>query len=152
MQRESITVGGRTRTFRHVAPSRPDPEAPLLLALHGTSQQGATMRRFSGRTLDALAERIGADLVYLDGTHRAWNDARRIRTSRAQKEGVDDVGFVREVVRRFDRPAIAIGSSTGGQLIHRVLREEHGLRAGAAIVAAGLPVDADFTLVGTEPD
>ena len=92
MQRESITVGGRTRTFRHVAPSRLDPAAPLLLALHGTSQQGATMRRFSGRTLDALAERIGADLVYLDGTHRAWNDARRIRTSRAQKEGVDDVG------------------------------------------------------------
>ena len=152
MPRESIDIGGVRRTLLHVPPAALDPAAPLLVALHGTSQQGATLRRFSGRTLDALAHRIGADLVYLDGIGRAWNDARRIRTSRAQREDVDDVAFVRAVVARFGRPAIAVGYSNGGQLVHRLLREAPGLLAGAATIAAGLPVDGDFTLVGTPPD
>jgi polyhydroxybutyrate depolymerase len=110
------------------------------------------MRSFGGKTLDSLADRIGADLVYLDGYKRAWNDARRLPTSKAQKKNVDDVGFVRAVVEHFGRPTIAIGYSNGGQLLHRVLREEHGLLAGAAVISAGLPVDDDFTLVDTAPD
>lgn len=152
MPSESIDAGGRRRTYLHLVPSRPVEGAPLLVALHGTTQRGASMRRFSGRSLDALAERLGADLVYLDGHRRAWNDARRSPTSAAQRKRIDDVGFVRAVVERFDRPAIAIGYSNGGQLVHRLLREAPGLLTGAAVVAAGLPVDDDFTLVGVAPD
>lgn len=148
---ETITAGGRERSYLHVIPENPRSDAPLLLALHGTSQQGRTMRQFSGHTLDDLAARIGADLVYLDGFKRAWNDARRIRTSKAQKGNIDDVAFVAAVVEHFGRPTIAIGYSNGGQLLHRVLRERPGLFAGAAVVAAGLPVDDDFTLVGVAP-
>lgn len=152
MTHEKITVGGRQRTYELFAPSVRRADAPLLLALHGTTQKGLTMRKFSGRTLDALAERIGADLVYLNGYHRAWNDARKLKTSAAQKKNIDDVGFVEAVVARFGRPTIAIGYSNGGQLLHRVLRESHGLLAGAAVIAAGLPADDDFTLVGVDPD
>ena len=149
--REFIDVAGRRRSYVHVVPASPRPDAPLLVALHGTSQRGRTMQRFSGRTLDALAERIGADLVYLNGHGRAWNDARRQKISWAQKAGVDDVSFVSAVIDRFDRPAIAVGYSNGGQLLHRILRERPALLAGAVIIAAGLPVDDDFMLVGVEP-
>ncbi|RIX30457.1 alpha/beta hydrolase family esterase [Amnibacterium setariae] len=152
ISRETVVVGDRRRTLLRVRPSAPSPAAPLLLGLHGTGQTGAAFRRFGGRTLDALAERTGADLVLLDGHRRAWNDARRRRTSAAQRQDVDDVGFVRQVARAAGRPVLAIGYSNGGQLLHRVLREEHGLLAGAVLVAAGLPVDEDFTLVGVEPD
>ena len=152
MPRETITVGGRRRTLLHLVPSRPDPSAPLLVALHGSTQQAATMRRFSGRTLDALAERIGADLVFLNGHRRAWNDARIRATSAAQRQDVDDVGFVRAVVERFGRPVVVIGYSNGGQLVHRLLREAPGTVVGAAVIAAGLPVDEDFRLVGVAPD
>jgi len=152
MTRTAIAAGGRRRTYLHVPPARVDPIAPLLLALHGSTQTGATMRRFSGRTLDDLAARIGADLVYLDGYHRAWNDARRLATSAAQKKDVDDVAFVRAVIDRFERPAIAIGYSNGGQLVHKLLHGALGLLSGAVIVAAGLPVDDDFTLRDGTPD
>lgn len=146
-----IDVGGRRRSYIHVTPSAPDAGAPLLLALHGTSQRGRTMQRFSGRTLDALAERIGAELVYLNGHGRAWNDGRRQKTSRAQKADIDDVAFVSAVIDHFHRPTIAVGYSNGGQLLHRILRERPTLLVGAAIIAAGLPVDDDFLLVGVEP-
>ncbi|MCS3843748.1 PHB depolymerase family esterase [Microbacterium sp. AK031] len=149
--KEFIDAGGRRRSYIHVAPASPQPDAPLLIALHGTSQRGRTMQRFSGRTLDSLAERIGADLVYLNGYGRAWNDARKQKTSRAQKAGIDDVSFVSAVIDRFGRPAIAVGFSNGGQLVHRILRERPALLAGAAIIAAGLPVDDDFMLVGVRP-
>lgn len=148
---EFVNVAGRRRSYLHVTPTSPRSDAPLLLALHGTSQLGRTMQRFSGRTLDALAERIGADLVYLNGYGRAWNDARRQKLSKAQRADVDDVAFVSAVIGRFDRPAIAVGYSNGGQLLHRVLRERPTLLAGATIIAAGLPVDADFMFVGVEP-
>lgn len=146
-----IDVAGRRRSYLHIAPASPRSGAPLLLALHGSSQQGRTMRNFSGRTLDALAERIGADLVYLNGHGRAWNDARRQKLSRAQKADVDDVSFVSTVIDRFDRPTIAVGYSNGGQLLHRILREKPALLAGAVIIAAGLPIDDDFTLVDVDP-
>jgi polyhydroxybutyrate depolymerase len=152
MTHQKITVGDRIRSYEHIAPHAPQVGAPLLLALHGTTQKGRAMQAFGGKTLDALAARIGADLVYLDGHKRAWNDARRLKTSAAQKKNVDDVGFLRAVVEHFGRPTIAIGYSNGGQLLHRVLREEHGLLVGAATISAGLPVDDDFTLVGTAPD
>jgi polyhydroxybutyrate depolymerase len=152
MTPETIEAGGRRRTYLRVTPGSLRAEAPLLLALHGTSQRGRSMRAFSGRTLDALAERIGSELVYLDGYGRAWNDARLVRTSQAQKRNVDDVAFVTAVVERFARPTIAIGYSNGGQLLHRILRERRGLLDGAVLIAAGLPVDEDFSLVGVEPD
>lgn len=139
----SIQVGGIRRTYLHVSPSRPNPDAPLLLALHGTTQTGATMRRFSGRTLDALANTLGADLVYLDGYRRAWNDGRRARTSAAQRRNSDDLGFVEAVIARFDRPTIAIGYSNGGQLLHRFARESTTPLAGRVLIAAGLPIAAD---------
>lgn len=147
-----MSVGGVTRTLGLVEPSIPRAGAPLLLALHGRTQNARVMRRFSGGTLDALAERTGAPLVYLNGYRRAWNDGRRTLVSAAQKKNLDDVGFVRAVVERFDRPALTIGYSNGGQLVHRVLREAHGLLTGAVVIAAGLPADDDYTLAGVAAD
>jgi polyhydroxybutyrate depolymerase len=152
MTKQKIQVGDLVRTYLQVSPAAPKTSAPLLMALHGTSQRGKTLQRFSGRTLDALGDRVGAELAYLDGVGRAWNDAQRRHTSTAQKKNVDDVGFVEAVVERFDRPVVAVGYSNGGQLLHRLLREKPGLVAGAVFIGAGLPVDDDFTLVEVEPD
>lgn len=140
---DTVEIGGRRRRYLHLAPTTPNPDAPLLLALHGTTQKPGTMRRFSGRTFERLAESLGADLVYLEGYRRAWNDGRRIQTSAAQRENVDDIGFVEAVVRRFDRPTLAIGYSNGGQLLHRYVRESDVPLAGAMLIAAGLPVAED---------
>jgi polyhydroxybutyrate depolymerase len=152
MTREHIEVGGRRRTYLHRTPLFRRTEAPLVLALHGTTQQGARMRSFGGGTLDGFADAIGADTVYLDGWRRAWNDGRRSRYSPAQKHEVDDVSFVRAVVERYGRPTIAVGYSNGGQLIHRLLREAPGLFVGAATIASGMPVPEDFLLDGVDPD
>ncbi len=152
MKKMSMSVGGVTRTMELVEPSIPREDAPLVVALHGRTQNARVMRRFSGGALDALAELIGSPLVYLNGYRRAWNDGRRTLVSAAQKRNMDDVAFVRAVVERFGRPTIAIGYSNGGQLVHRVLREAHGLLAGAVVIAAGLPDDDDYSLAAIAPD
>ncbi|GAA1464256.1 hypothetical protein NE857_12160 [Nocardiopsis exhalans] len=152
MEKLTIQVGADRRSYRYIAPTEPKPGAPLLLALHGTTQTGAAMRRFSGRTLDALAGTVGADLVYLDGYRRAWNDGRITKTSAAQKKDIDDVAFIRAVIDLFDRPAVVIGYSNGGQMLHRFIRETRGHLSGAVFIAAGLPVSEDFALNDTAPD
>jgi polyhydroxybutyrate depolymerase len=59
-----LHVGDRTRTFALVAPESPRPQAPLVLAFHGSHQNGAKMRVMSG--FDALTA-AGAFVAYLDG-------------------------------------------------------------------------------------
>ncbi|WP_062516669.1 alpha/beta hydrolase family esterase [Demequina gelatinilytica] len=141
MKKHTIEAGGRRRTYHHVAPSSPRPGTPLIVALHGTGQQGPTMRRFSGRSLDRLAEKVGADLVYLDGYRRSWNDSPTRRSNGAGKADVDDAAFIAAVVEGFGRPALVVGFSNGGWMAQRFAREHSRLVSGLVVIAAGMQVD-----------
>ncbi|WP_353810431.1 alpha/beta hydrolase family esterase [Agromyces sp. SYSU T00194] len=151
MRTHKIEAGGRRRTYHHVAPSSPRADAPLIVALHGTGQQGPTMRRFSGRTLDLLAENLGADLVYLDGHRRSWNDSPTRRSNGAGRAGVDDVSYIAAVVERFDRPALVVGFSNGGWMAQRFAREHGALVSGLVVIAAGMQVDETVVPGAREP-
>lgn len=149
----SLQHDGRRRTYLEITPRHPRADAPLLIVLHGSGQTGAAHRRFSGRSFDALAERIGATLLYPDGYRRRWNDARRGLTTAAKRLDIDDVGFVEALVARHGsgRDVHAIGYSNGGQLVTRLLHERPGLLASATIIAAGRPADEDFLTFDTPP-
>jgi polyhydroxybutyrate depolymerase len=149
--RSTIAVAGRTRTLTVVG----EPEGPrdraLVLVLHGSKQDGEVHRRFTGGALDRLAAEGRAVVAYLDGYRGNWNDARAASRFPARTAGVDDVGFVREVVRLLarshgiDREAVvAVGYSNGGQMVLRLLHEPEQLLAGAVVVAATMPDRDDF--------
>lgn len=127
------------------------PGRALLLVLHGSKQDGATHRRFTGGMYDALAEDGRAVVAYLDGWKGNWNDARAESAFPARTEGVDDVAFVHAVVDRLvaewgvdPARAVAIGYSNGGQMVLRLLHETPDLLAGAAVVAATMPAPSSF--------
>jgi polyhydroxybutyrate depolymerase len=152
---ESIEVAGRHRTFTVVGArggsTDGPPGRPLLLVLHGSKQDGAAHRRFTGRMYDALAADGRVVVAYLDGHRGNWNDAREQSFFPARVEGVDDVGFVEAVVDRLsdewgvDRTrVVAVGYSNGGQMVMRLLHQVPGLLSGAAVVAATLPAPGSF--------
>lgn len=157
----TIDVDGRSRSFTLVEPEdgRPDGSRDLILVLHGSKQDGAGHRRFTGGAFDALAVRDGALVAYLDGYRGNWNDARRESRFPARVEGVDDVGFVRAVVdllvgtRHVDRRRVfAVGYSNGGQMVLRLAHEAPAVLAGAAVVAATLPDPGTLVLTAPDPD
>jgi polyhydroxybutyrate depolymerase len=145
--------GGRRRTYRVVRPAAPSPDAVLVLALHGSNQDGARLRRFSGGTFDALAAQHGAVVVYPDADGGLWNDARRNIPGRARAEGVDDVGFLiavlDQVADRYgvtDRRAVVAGYSNGGQMALRLLLQTSGRLRGVVLFGAALPTPDDLVV------
>ena len=123
---QSITVNGMRRSF--VAAPGPDPDAPLLLVLHGAGGTGLGTAALSG-----LAERgpaAGCAVAFPDGFLHVWND-RRHAPVLARRERIDDVAFLQALVEHLrpggtgGRTVYAIGMSNGGFLAEHVAR--HGL-------------------------
>ena len=150
---EHVDLDGRRRSYRVVRPAAPAPDAALVLALHGSNQDGARLRRSSGGTFDALAAQHGAVVVYPDAHGGLWNDARRDIPGRARAEGVDDVGFLTAVLDRVadqygltDRRAVVAGYSNGGQMALRLLFQTSGRLRGVVLFGAALPTPEDLVV------
>ncbi|WP_245887222.1 alpha/beta hydrolase family esterase [Umezawaea tangerina] len=159
VERTSVRVDGRDRTFTVVSPHEVVPGAPVVLLFHGSNQTAEVMRAFAGGTLDRFAEHGGAVVAYLDGYRRNWNDARVSSAFPARRDGVDDVAFTRAVVahlrERFaaDPAQVhAVGFSAGGAMVIRLLHEAPALLAGAGLIGATQPEPANLMAFDVEPE
>src|SRR5262245_25377092 len=144
-QARSLTVDGVQRSYRLHVPSGLDAAraAPLVLVFHGgggTPEQIERESRFS-----ELADRAGFVVAYPEGHRRSWNDGRGSDAVAAQRDGVDDVAFVRALIdavsaqRRIDAKRIyATGISNGAMMSHRVGLALSPRIAAIAPVAGGL--------------
>ncbi len=153
--RTTVTVDGRNRTYTVVGQQDPGRRRDLVLVFHGSRQDGATHREFTGGSFDTLADSGAAVVAYLDGYQDNWNDARRESYFPARLENVDDVGFTRAVVQDLQvshhtDPArvFVVGYSNGGQMVMRLVHEVPGLLAGAAVLSATMPTPESFVVPG----
>ena len=151
-----VVAGNLTRTFLlHIPPSRPRRFGlatgyPVVIVLHGSGASGATIRRMTG--MDSLADRARFLVAYPDATTGAlglgadWNAGECCGA--AHDAGVDDVAFVRALVRALeqempvDRRRIYVaGFSDGARMTYHVACEL-GTQVAAVAVVAGSIVDA----------
>jgi len=139
---------GYERTYRVHVPSayRGDEPTPLVVVLHGAFSTSAQMEKHTG--FSALADREGFAVVYPDGIGilgflQHWNAGHCC--GKAAADGVDDVGFVADViddVKRYlniDAGRIyMVGFSNGAMLTHRIAAERPDLLAAAAPLAGAI--------------
>ena len=127
---------------------------PLVIVLHGGGGNGERIARVTG--IGEIADREGFVAAFPDGTgklrHRllTWNDG--VLPVYAKDHDVDDVGFLREVVRDVARRVpidstrvFVAGHSNGGMMCHRLAREAADLFAGIAVVAGAMNYTASDT-------
>jgi polyhydroxybutyrate depolymerase len=102
---------------------------------------------------DAVANRHGFVVAYPEGYERSWNAGRG--NTPAEREGVDDVAFIRVLIDRLietvgiDPARVGVtGLSNGGAMCHRVGLELSDRIAAIAPVAGLMPV----ALAGRQPD
>ncbi|HTX60449.1 MAG TPA: PHB depolymerase family esterase [Verrucomicrobiae bacterium] len=136
--RESIVVGGVTRTYVLHLPAGLKPGAPLIVAFHGHFGTGQSQERLTG--LDALSDRYGFVVAYPDGVDRGWNDGR------GGRDTADDLGFARTLigalVTRFHldpKRVYATGMSNGATFTHYLACNESNLVAAIAPVSGSMP-------------
>lgn len=114
----TVSVGGVDRTYRLYRPADVTDPAPLVVMLHGGFGSGRQAEKSYGWNAEADAGHFV--VAYPDGLNRAWNTSGGC-CGQPGREGVDDVGFLTELVKDVDRevpvdPArvYATGISNGG--------------------------------------
>jgi polyhydroxybutyrate depolymerase len=151
----SLVHDGRTRKALVYVPPQVSQgrKLPLVLAFHGGGGSAQGFREYAG--LEPVAAREGFFVVYPEGVSKrglvsgrfhTWNAGRCC--GYAQREGVDDVGFVAALLDELGRAlpvdlnrVYATGHSNGAMMTYR-LAVELGDRI-AAIVAVGGAMNLD---------
>ena len=145
--RFSFEHGGMTRFYLVHVPKtyRPGKPAPMLLALHGGGGNADYQANDSKYRLISKSEQAGFIAVFPNGYSRfrsgilaTWNAGGCC--AGALRNNVDDVGFLREVIRRVERQAsvdrkriFATGMSNGAMMSWRLACEAPEIRAIAPV-------------------
>ena len=141
----TIRFDGLERTYLlHVPGGFPQGRpAGLVFVLHGGGGTGRNMEQMT--QFSGLADREGFIAVYPDAVERNWNDARDAPNIRAQRENVDDVGFIGALIalltREFGidpRRVYSTGISNGAFMSQRLAVELSDRIAAIAPVVGGM--------------
>lgn len=151
LTRGSIEVDGLTRSYRTYVPRALPKQAPLVVVMHGSGENGGQIRMETGYGFDRLADLHGFAVVYPDAYTFDWNDCSRVGDFVADGRPVDDVGFVlaladRLVVERDldPRRVFATGVSAGGFMSLRLALEAPSRFRAVAAVSANVPAPDNF--------
>jgi polyhydroxybutyrate depolymerase len=153
----SIVHGGLKRTYLLHVPKGFDKakQWPLVFGLHGGGGDGSKVAKLTG--FSAKADSAGFVVCYPDAVNHHWNDGRQVRRFKAQRDGVDDVGFIAVLTDRFVKDlnvdpgrVYATGISNGGMMCYRLGCELADRIAAIAPVAAAMPEPLGQAL-GTVP-
>lgn len=149
--RGSIDVGGLTRTYRLYVPHALPKQAPLVMVLHGSGENGAQIRMETGYGFDRLADQHGFAVAYPDAASFDWNDCSRVGDFVANGREADDVGFLLALVdqlaaeRDLGRDHVfATGVSAGGFMVLRLALEAPSRFRAVAAVSANVPAPGHF--------
>ena len=132
----NFMFGGLNRTYAVYLPAsfQPDETLPLVVALHGLTQNGASMMSFSG--FNAIADTGNFVVVYPDGISNAWN------VGFSGGSTADDVGFLVALVDSLHQQynidnnrVYATGFSNGGFMSYKLACEVPATFAAIASVS-----------------
>ncbi len=148
--RFSLVHDGITREYRVHVPANYHPGRPtaMLIALHGGGGDAAFQADESKYRLISKSEQAGFIALFPNGYSRwpsgvlaTWNAG--TCCGPAQKNGVDDVGFIREVIHRMERQAsidrrriFATGMSNGAMMSWRLACEAPEIRGIAPVAGS----------------
>lgn len=125
----TLTVEGRARQYHSYIPKGINLNA-IIIALHGSNNNGLAARRAFGYALDQLADKHGLIIVYPDGFEDHWNDCRIAAPYSANTQNIDDVAFLHALKEKVvvdnqltDAKAYLTGISNGGQMAIRMALE-----------------------------
>lgn len=146
VQKLTVRVSDRDRNYVRYVPDNVKPGQPLVIVLHGTFGNGYGMRQDTDYGFEKLANQHGFVVVYPDGVRSAWNDCRKYNRASARIMNIDDVGFLREVIRaevahNGTDPAkiFLFGFSGGAHMAYRMAWEAPQEIAAIATVGGNLP-------------
>ena len=142
-RKESLPHQGRERSYYVHVPTtyRTGEAVPLVLVFHGGGGHARQIMTFTG--FNSVSQKSGFIAVYPEGLEKHWNDGRKSEKFREHTASVDDVGFVRTLIRQLkkdysldERRVYSTGISNGGIFSQRLAIELADEFAAVASLAA----------------
>lgn len=155
-----ITVDGIKRDFLiHLPQSYSESEAlPLIIALHGGGGNAKDMEKLTEDGFNKLADDENFIVVYPDGIGRHWNDGRNLSFYYTQKENINDVKFISELidymVEKYNVNPLRVyvtGMSNGALMTYRLAYELSNKIAAVAPVDGSIPLNIYLNETPTAP-
>jgi polyhydroxybutyrate depolymerase len=147
----TIEVGGLKRTYLTYVPLGLTKGAPLVVVMHGSGQNGAKTRKWTGYGFERLADERGFAVVYPDGYEGYWNACNIVGDYSANKLKIDDVGFMTGMVDKLITEVgvdpgrvFATGISRAGHMAFRLALEASSRFRAVAAISASVPTPENF--------
>jgi polyhydroxybutyrate depolymerase len=144
---DSIIINNNYRSFHYDHSISPKPGASLIFILHGSGGSGKDISKASAK----LAAKSGSEnfvLVYPDGYKKYWNECRKMASSLANKENIDEASFFTSMISYFQNKykinpqhVFAIGTSGGGHMCYKLAITMPGKFRAITALIANLPDD-----------
>jgi polyhydroxybutyrate depolymerase len=144
---DSILIGKNYRSFYFDPQRNQKPGASLVFVLHGSGGTGLQMRDATS-ILAAKQEQENFLLVFPNGYKRYWNECRKMASSLANKEDIDEESFFISMIKYFsskykineDR-VFAMGTSGGGHMSYKLAMSIPGKIKAITAIIANLPAN-----------
>jgi polyhydroxybutyrate depolymerase len=150
---QNITIGNKIRTYLSYVPKSlvKNTKPGLVIVLHGSGIDGAKIREWTGYEFDQMADVNGFIVLYPDGYKNNWNDSRKTASYPAKKENIDDIGFIKALIKTCESTygtdplkTYAFGYSNGGEMAYRLAIEAPNLLSAITTISANLPTADNF--------
>lgn len=151
LMQDSLFYDGRSRSWAVYVPEARRSRPPLVMVLHGSNGDAGDAIRLTHHRFNELADAHGFIAVYPNGWKRYWNGCRASAGYPANREGIDDAGFLRALIETTEKAygidpsrVLITGVSNGGHMTYRMGLEAPDAVAAIAPIVANLPVESNL--------
>ena len=142
LKSDSLLIDGHYRTFHFYMPPSASTKASLIFVLHGSGGSGKRIMA-GAEKLEAISGSENILLVYPDGYKNYWNECRKMATSAANLEDINDNSFFNQMIDYFvskyqvnSKQIFVVGTSGGGHMAYKLaITAPEKFRAITAIIA-----------------
>lgn len=151
LTKATLTLDGETYTYRLYLPKGLAQNAPLVMVLHGSGQNGAQIRTETGYGFERLADQHGFGVAYPSGKAFDWNDCSKTGDFLVNGHESNDLHYLNTLVDRLvaahgfnPQRVFATGVSAGGFMSLRLALESPQRFRAVAAVSANVPAAGNF--------
>jgi polyhydroxybutyrate depolymerase len=147
---DSIQVDGNYRTFHFNKPPAMKSGTSLVFVLHGSGGNGKDLM---DRTTNLRQKTVNENvlLVYPNGYKKYWNECRKVASSLANKENINEEAFFSGMIDYFrknykidDKHVFAVGTSGGGHMCYKLAITMPGKFKAVTAIIANLPAEENM--------
>ena len=150
---DSFLIDGQYRSFHFNKPSVENKKTSLIFVLHGSGGSGIGIMKGAIK-LESISKDENILIVYPDGYKNFWNECRKMATSAANVENIDEDSFFSKMIDYFiahykisPKQVFAVGTSGGGHMAYKLAMTMPEKFKAITVIIANIPDSSNLDCI-----